>query len=223
MSTSAITSSILSAIAGSPSTANRFVTDLNQLAKDLQSGNLSAGQDDYLTLSQDALDGATASTATTSSSGITAALLSGIASSSSSSSSFVTDLNQLGADLANGNLSSAQGDMLSLDSTALNAVPSSSAASNSSTQSKADAATLISATIQAMEFGDDSTVGTDMSQLASVSVSSDGAGLIKSASQSYGSAPGSPVSSSQSSIGELLNSSSADSSSTSGSSLSFLA
>jgi hypothetical protein len=144
MSTSAITSSILSAIAGSPSTANRFVTDLNQLAKDLQSGNLSAGQDDYLTLSQDALDGATASTATTSSSGITTGLLSGIASSSSSSSSFVTDLNQLGADLANGNLSSAQGDMLSLDSTALNAVPSSSAASNSSTQSKADAATLIS-------------------------------------------------------------------------------
>jgi hypothetical protein len=74
-----------------------------------------------------------------------------------------------------------------------------------------------------MEFGDDSTVGTDMSQLASVSVSPDGAGLIKSASQSYGSAPGSPVSSSQSSIGELLNSSSADSSSTSGSSLSLLA
>ena len=68
MSTSGITSSLLSEIAGSPSAANQFVTDLNQLAKDIQSGDLSAAQQDYVTLSQDALDGATASTADTSSS-----------------------------------------------------------------------------------------------------------------------------------------------------------
>ena len=87
MATSAITSSLLAEIASSPSSANQFVTDLNQLAQDLQGGNLSAAQQDYVTLSQDALDGVTSSTATTSSSGITTALLSDIASSSSSSSS----------------------------------------------------------------------------------------------------------------------------------------
>lgn len=92
MSTSAITSSLLSQIASSPSTADQFLTDLNQLAKDLQGGDLGAAQEDYVTLSEDALNGATSSTATTSSSGITAALLSGIASSSSSSSSFVSEL-----------------------------------------------------------------------------------------------------------------------------------
>ena len=87
MSTSAVTSSLLSQIASSPSTADRFLTDLNQMAKDLEGGDLGAAQDNFVTLSEDALNGATSSTVTTSSSGITAALLSGIAASPSSSSS----------------------------------------------------------------------------------------------------------------------------------------
>src|ERR1700753_3034221 len=113
MATSGITSSLLSQIAASPSTANSFLTDLNQLAKDLKSGNLSGAQEDFVTLSQDALNGATASSAATSDSGITSSLLSNIAGSSSSSSSFVSELNQLGSDLQNGSLGSAQQDLLS--------------------------------------------------------------------------------------------------------------
>ena len=221
MSTSGITSSLLSEIAGSPSAANQFVTDLNQLAKDIQSGDLSAAQQDYVTLSQDALDGATASTADTSSSGITPSLLSDVASSSSGASSFVSELNQLGTDLGNGDLSSAQSDMLSLDSTALNAVPSSVAASSSSsTSNQAEIAALIKATIQAMEVGDDSAISTDMSQLASVSTSSEGASYLESASESYGSRSSSAP---RSSISQLLQGLSTDGSSSSNSSLSLLA
>jgi hypothetical protein len=221
MSTSGITSSLLSEIAGSPSAANQFVTDLNQLAKDIQSGDLSAAQQDYVTLSQDALDGATASTADTSSSGITPSLLSDVASSSSGASSFVSELNQLGTDLGNGDLSSAQSDMLSLDSTALNAVPSSVAASSSSsTSNQAEIAALIKATIQAMEVGDDSAISTDMSQLASVSTSSEGASYLESASESYGSSSSSAP---RSSISQLLQGLSTDGSSSSNSSLSLLA
>ena len=221
MSTSGITSSLLSEIAGSPSAANQFDTDLNQLAKDIQSGDLSAAQQDYVTLSQDALDGATASTADTSSSGITPSLLSDVASSSSGASSFVSELNQLGTDLGNGDLSSAQSDMLSLDSTALNAVPSSVAASSSSsTSNRAEIAALIKATIQAMEVGDDSAISTDMSQLASVSTSSEGASYLESASESYGSSSSSAP---RSSISQLLQGLSTDGSSSSNSSLSLLA
>jgi hypothetical protein len=204
VSTSGITTSLLAEIASSPSAANQFVTDLNQLTQDLQSGNLSAAQQDYVTLSNDALNGVTSSTATTSASGITTALLSAIAGSSASSGSFVSELNQLGTDLSNGDLSNAQGDLLSLDSTALNAAPASSAAASSATTSasnQADIAALIKATIQAMEAGDDSSIGTDLSQLASLSPSSDGASYLASASQSYGSG-----SSSSSPISQLLDS-----------------
>jgi hypothetical protein len=191
------------------------------LAKDIQSGDLSAAQQDYVTLSQDALDGATASTTDTSSSGITPSLLSDVASSSSGASSFVSELNQLGTDLGNGDLSSAQSDMLSLDSTALNAVPSSVAASSSSsTSNQAEIAALIKATIQAMEVGDDSAISTDMSQLASVSTSSEGASYLESASESYGSSSSSAP---RSSISQLLQGLSTDGSSSSNSSLSLLA
>lgn len=221
MSTSGITTSILAGIASSPSAANQFVTDLNKVAKDLQGSDLSSAQDDYLTLSQDAHDGTTSSTATASSSGITTALLSSIASSSTSSNSFATELNQLGADLSNGDLSSAQGDMLSLDSTALNAAPSSRSAAASSATGKVDAETLISAAIQAMDVGDNSAISSDLSKLASVSTSSNGAGYIASAGQAYSSAALSPASSSQSSIDQILASLSPGSSS--GSSLSLLA
>jgi hypothetical protein len=174
LSTSGITSSLLSQIAGSPSTANQFVTGLNQLAKDLQNGNVSAAEDDYVTLSEDALNGATSSTATTSASGITASLLTDIASSSNSSSSFVSELNQLGTDLGNGDLTSAQQDLLGLDSTALNAASSagsgSSGASAKTADNSADSAELLQTIKMGLEVGDDSVVGSAMSELASIQV-----------------------------------------------------
>lgn len=221
MSSMGITSSLLSGIASSPSAANQFVTDFSQLAQDLKSGNLSAAQQDYVTLSQDALAGATSSASTTSASGITTSLLSDIASSSASSSSFVTELNQLGADLGNGDLTSADSDMLSLESTALNAVPSSAAASaKSSASSQGDTATLIHATLQAMEVGDASATSSDLSQLASVSPSSTGAGDLQTDSQGYGSSSGS---SGSSSLSPLLQSVNPDTSSSSTSSISLFA
>ena len=228
MSTSGITSSLLAQIADSPSAANQFVTDLNQLAQDLQSGNLSAAQQDYVTLSQDALDGATSSatssTSSTSASGIATSLLSNIASSSASSTAFVGELSQLGTDLSNGDLASSESDMLSLDSTALNAAQSPSAAPSSSSTSasnSADITALVDATTQAMEDGDDSAISADMAQLASVSTSSAGASYLESESQNYGS--GAPSSSASGSVSQLLQGLDANSSSSSGSSLRVLA
>jgi len=221
LSTNSITTSLLSQITGSPTKANQFVTDLNQLAKDLGSGNLSAAADDYVTLSNDALNGTTSQTATNSASGITTGLLSEIASSSSSSSSFVGELNQLGTDLGNGNLSSAQQDMLALDSTALNAASGSGGSSGGSTKaSSADSAELIQAIVQGMEVGDSSIVGKGMSELASISPSSEGSSVLKQDSQGYGSSSGST---SSSSVSQLLQDMNADNSSNSSSGLSLLA
>lgn len=221
MSTSGITSSLLAQIASSPSASNRFVTDLNQLAKDLKGDNLSAAQQDFVTLSQDALNGATSATATTSDSAITTALLSDITSSSNGANSFESELNQLGTDLQNGDLSSAQSDMLSLDSTALNAAPSagsstSGTAGSTASSNQAETTALIHAIVQAMDAGDNSAVGTAMSQLASISPSSEGASYLTQDSASYGS-------SSSSSISQLLQSVDSGSSSSSLSSLSLLA
>jgi hypothetical protein len=224
LSTSGITSSLLSQIADSPSAANQFVTDLNQLAQDLESGNLSAAQQDYVTLTQDALDGATSSASTTSASGITTSLLSNIASSSASSTAFVNELNQLGADLSNGDLASSESDLLSLDSTALNATSTSSAAPGSSPSTPANSAditALVNATTQAMEDGDNSAISADMAQLASVSTSSAGASYLESESQNYGS--GAPSSSTSGSVTQLLQSLDTNSSFSSGSSLNVLA
>jgi hypothetical protein len=210
VSTSGITSSPLSEIVGSPSTANQFATDLNQLAQDLQSGNLSVAQDDYVKLSEDALNGATSSMAITSASGITTRLLSALASSSRSSNSFVSELNQLGTDLQNGHQSSAQEDMLSLDATALNAASAASASSSgiSSTTSSATPSSqagmteLIQAIVQAMSAGDTSAASTAMLGLASVSPSSAGASYLQTVSESL--SAGSSDLSSSNSISQLL-------------------
>lgn len=209
MSTSAITSNLLSQIVSSEPTANQFATDLNQLAKDVQSGNLSAAQQDYVTLSQDALNGATASAATTSASGITTSLLSNIASSSSSSSAFVADLNQLGTDLQNGNLASAQNDLLTLDSSALNAASTaaatgtSSAASSTTSSNQAEGTQLIQAIVKALEAGDTSVVGGALSELASISPSATGASILQQESASFDS---SGAASSSSPTNQLLQS-----------------
>jgi len=210
VSTSGITSSLLSQIVSSPSTENQLATDLNQLAQDLQSGNLSAAQDDYVTLSQDALNGATSSTATTSASGITTSLLSALSSSSSSSNSFVSELNQLGTDLQNGDQTSAQEDMLSLDSTALNAASAASASSggvssttsSATSSSQADTKELIQAIVQAMGAGDKSAASTAMLALASVSPNSAGASYLQTVGESL--SAGSSDSSSSNSASQLL-------------------
>lgn len=207
MSTSGITSSLLSQIVNSPSSLNQFVTDFNQLAGDLKSGNLSAAQDDYVTLSEDALNGATASTASSSASGLTASLLSDVASSQGSSTSFVSEFNQLGGDLENSDLTSAQEDLLNLDSTALNAAStagtSAAATGAASTASNhAQIAEMVQTVVQAMEFGDSSMISSTMSQLASLSPSSQGESLLQQDSTSLSSAS----SSSSNTIGQLLDS-----------------
>jgi hypothetical protein len=169
---------------------------LNQLAQDLKTGNLSAAQQDYVTLSQDALNGVPSSTSTSSASGITTGLLSDIASSPSSLSTFVGDLNQLGTDLKNGNLSSAQEDMLGLDSTALQSASTTSTTTGATTASNhARANALIQAIVKAMSEGDNSAVSSGLSELASISQSSAGASILQSESQNYG-AKGSSQSSS---------------------------
>jgi hypothetical protein len=220
MSTSGITSSLLSQIAGSSGEANQFVTDLNQLAQDVQTGNLSAAESDYVTLSHDALNGTTSSTATTSASGITTNLLSNIASSSSSSTSLLSELNQLGTDLQNGNTTSAQQDMLALDSTALNAASSATASTTSATtpSTPAQSAELVSAIVQAMGVGDNSAVSSGLAELASIAPSSAGASVLEQESESFG---GSALSTS-SSISGLLQGLNTSSSTNSASNLSLL-
>jgi hypothetical protein len=222
VSTSGITSTLLTQILESPSTANQFAGDLNQLAQDLQAGNLSAAQQDYVTLSEDALNGATSSTADTSASGITTSLLSTIAASASDSSSFASELNQLGSDLQNGDLTSAQQDMLALDSTALNdaSAAGSASSSNPSTTTSAspspnDTSALIHAIMQGMETGDNSAVSSALSQLAAISPSSAGASALQQASESFGSSAS--AASSNNSITQLLQSLGATASAQSGS------
>jgi len=211
LSTSPITSGLLSQIVGSPSTANQFASDLNQLAQDLQSGSLPTAQQDYLALTEDALNGATSSTANTSASGITTNLLSNIAASPSESSTFTSELNQLGSDLQNGDLTSAQQDLLAVDSTALNAASAASGGSSGSSGSTTsvsagsnDSAALIQATIQALEAGDNSAASSTLTQLAAISPNSVGASALQQASESFGSTSSS--SSSSSSVTQLLQS-----------------
>ncbi|HTX75229.1 MAG TPA: hypothetical protein VMD29_03410 [Terracidiphilus sp.] len=229
LSTIGISSSLLSQIAGSSSTANQFATDLNQVAQDLQSGNLSAAQEDFVTLSNDALNGATSSTATTSASGITTNLLSDIASSADSSTSFADGLSQLGSDLQNGDLSAAQGDMLNLDTTALNAAsaaatssnPSSAATSASTQVSAMDSEALIQAIVQAMGAGDTTAIGDGLTELASISPSSQGASILSQMAANYGSSTS--ATSDSGSTQQLLQSMNANSTSDSASILSMIA
>jgi hypothetical protein len=216
VSTSGITSNLLAQIVGSESTANQFASDLNQLAGDLQSGNLSSAQQDYVTLSEDALSGTASSvTPTTSSSGITTSLLSSIASSSGSSGSFVSELNQLGNDLGNNDLSSAQGDMLALSSTALNVASSASSTSGSSSSATNTTVTTgqlgsaalqvdIHAYIEALNAGDSSAANAEMAQLASDAGNSPGASYLKQLSGTSTANSSSGTTSTSDQVSELL-------------------
>lgn len=220
-SVSTITSSLLSQIAGSSTAANQFVTDLNQLVKDVKSGDLSAAQQDWVTLSEDAQNGVASSTATTSDSGIDTTALSDIAASSSSSSSFVNELNLLGTDVENGDLSTAQNDVQSLAYTAQSAVSSASAATSTKAGSPAEIAELIRAIVAALGAGDSSAASSVLSELASVSPNSKGAAALQQQSESLGSTSGSTGNSS--SLSSLLQSLSSSGSTSASSGLSLLA
>lgn len=204
-----LTSNLFSGMAASSGTENAFATGLNQLTKDLQGGNLSAAQQDWVTFSTDALEAATVPGATTSASGIGTNVLSQVAGSASATSTFVSELNQVGTDLQNGDLSSAQGDMLAADATAMGASPvstgSGASAATSGTVAKAtDNEALIEAIVKAMGAGDTSLVSSGLSQLAASSSSSEGASVL--ASMSGSSVASSASSSATGQVNQLLQS-----------------
>ena len=207
LSSGGISSSLLSQIAGSPLTDNRLVIDLNQLAQNVQSGSFYLAEYDYVTLSEDALNGSASSTATTSASEITTNLPSEIASSSGSSTLVVGELNQLGTNLQSGDPASAQQDLLAPDSTALNAASSageSSSGTTSMTNSAAPATEagtikLVYPLVQGMESGENSVASSAVPELASMSPSSAGASAFAQERESFGSSSGSTFNSSSSS------------------------
>ena len=191
MSTNGLTSSLLSQIAGSPSEANQFVTDLNQVAQDIQSGNIPAARQDFITLAENALNGVESSGTTTSASG-PATGVQGTAS-SSSANSFVSELDQLGAGL-DGNLGAAQVDMLPLESTAVSVASAATATADGTSMPPTPAIPanqlkvkeLVQAIAQALGAGDFSGASTDLSQLAAILQVSVGAGNAQSPSDSLG-------------------------------------
>jgi len=91
-----------------------FKQDLQQLGQDLQSGNLSAAQQDFATLQQDAPKAfdATSSTAATSASSATSAT--SATSSSSTQNTISQDFQQLATDLQSGDLTAASKDYAQL-------------------------------------------------------------------------------------------------------------
>jgi hypothetical protein len=82
MSTIAIPNGLLSEAGNLSSSADLFVTDLNQLAQNLQVNNVPAAEEDYITLSEDALSGIIATAAQTDTIGLATTVLAEISSSS---------------------------------------------------------------------------------------------------------------------------------------------
>lgn len=191
MSTNGLTSSLLSHIAGSPAEANQFVNDLNQVAQDAQSGNIPAAQQDFITLTENALNGVQSSGTTTSASGPAAGVQD--AAPSSSANSFVSELNQLGAGL-DGNLGAAQVDMLPLESTAVSVASAAIATADGTSLPPTPAIPanqlkvqeLVQAIAQALGAGDFAGASTDLSQLAAILQVSVGAGGPPNVSESSG-------------------------------------
>ncbi len=115
MSTSGISAN-LSQLDSLLTSAQQFLSDFKQLGSDLKSGNISAAQQDFVTLSQDALSSASSSAASSSAASSTSAATSAATSASTSSStgaqSKSATLNQefqtLSQDLQSGDLSGAQ-------------------------------------------------------------------------------------------------------------------
>jgi hypothetical protein len=89
----------------SPATSNPITQAFNQLASDLQSGNLTAAQKDYATLQQDLQSQSGTGHRVHHHHGIGTG---GVGDSSSSQNPLLQDLNQLGQSLTSSNLSGAQ-------------------------------------------------------------------------------------------------------------------
>jgi hypothetical protein len=96
-----MTTNLLTPLEGLPSAANEFVTDLNHLARDLKSGDLTAAEQDYVLFSENLLNGASSSTATDSANGIVTELSSGTASSAGDFTAPASQPSQAGVDLQN--------------------------------------------------------------------------------------------------------------------------
>lgn len=165
ISTTGITGSRLSEMASSPSTAEQLVANLNQLAKDTHSENLSAGPQDYVTLSQAALNSSASSQTPTSVTATAANLLLDIASSSSSASVLANDHSRLGADLAGNSLNNLH---TVIDPTSTMSGSSTVNSSPSESVKSVEAAQLIQETVRAIVAGEGSAMNTDLAQLASL-------------------------------------------------------
>ena len=74
MSNIGITTNLITRVTGLPSAANEFVTDLNQLAHDLQSGDIAAAQADYVLFSEAVLNTGESVSAPTANIGVTTTL-----------------------------------------------------------------------------------------------------------------------------------------------------
>lgn len=61
MAIESITSSLLSQNISPPSTANQLASDLDKIASDLAKNDMPAAQEDYVKLTEDALNGSTLS------------------------------------------------------------------------------------------------------------------------------------------------------------------
>jgi hypothetical protein len=112
---SSIGLSALSQLSALSSNASQFFKDFKQLGADLSSGNLSAAQQDFVTLSQDAQAASQSSsaTATSTTAATTAATTATAASTTGTSaqskqSALASDFQTLSQDLQSGNLSGAQ-------------------------------------------------------------------------------------------------------------------
>jgi hypothetical protein len=71
-----ITTNLMTRVTGLPSAASDFVTDLNQLAHDLQSGDIAAAEADYVLFSEAVLNTGESVWAPTSNIGVTTTLAS---------------------------------------------------------------------------------------------------------------------------------------------------
>jgi hypothetical protein len=147
-------------MASSPSSAEQLVTNHNPLAKDIHSGNLSAAPQDYVTLSQDALNNSASGRMA-----IGTGPFLDIALPSGGASALVSGLHHLGADLAGKALNDVPMVLGALStmslSTMLGSDPTVSVKS-------VEEAQLIQETIRALMAGDSSAVNNDLSQLASL-------------------------------------------------------
>lgn len=128
MSTNAITGNVIAEIESSSTKPVKFVSDLNKMDKDLQTGNLTAAEADYVTLIQDALNGLPYSAAASAPTTTVNNEPMDVVSSSNVVDISINDSAQNGIDWQSSN-SASQQDLFTLDSKALNTMPTASKSS----------------------------------------------------------------------------------------------